>query len=142
MRWSDLLGTVFATFKIGFNKSTLDASAITQPRQHTLPDASGTLALTSQLGGGGGASGTATITFGSDRTMARASIASASITDTSVIRVSAAGAGTAQHSADEHLIENYSVKPANVQPGVGFYLVMQSQDKFGLSGAWSFKWSY
>lgn len=40
------------TFSVGLRKSTLDATGITAPRNHALPDASGTLALTSQLGGG------------------------------------------------------------------------------------------
>lgn len=50
--WRDLIGTVYSTLRIGLNKSTLDASGITAPRTHVLPDESGTLALTSQLGGG------------------------------------------------------------------------------------------
>ena len=56
MRFMDLLGTALGTFRIGFGKSTLDASGITTPRTHVLPDQDGTLALVSQIGGGGGIS--------------------------------------------------------------------------------------
>jgi hypothetical protein len=64
MRFMDLLGTALGTFRIGLGKSTLDASGITAPRTHTLPDLSGTLALVSQLGGGGGTPATTvTVTF-------------------------------------------------------------------------------
>lgn len=49
MGWfSDILGTVLDTFRVG--RSTLNASAVTAARTLTLPDASGTVALTSQLG--------------------------------------------------------------------------------------------
>lgn len=60
--WRDLIGTVYDTLRIGFGKSTLDASAITAPRTHVLPNQSGTLALTSQLAGGTPAT-TVTVTF-------------------------------------------------------------------------------
>ena len=44
---SDLLGTLSSTFRI--SRATLSAAALTAARTLTLPDASGTLALTSQL---------------------------------------------------------------------------------------------
>lgn len=53
--WKDLLGTLRTAFRVG--KSSLDAGALTALRTHTLPDLSGTLALTSQLGGGGAPAG-------------------------------------------------------------------------------------
>ena len=48
-RFADLLGTVKATFGIGPKgaRATLDASGLTASRTHTLPDASGTVVLTS-----------------------------------------------------------------------------------------------
>lgn len=46
--WKDLLGTLQTAFRVG--KASLNASALTALRTHTLPDASGTLALTSQIG--------------------------------------------------------------------------------------------
>ena len=52
--WRNLIGTVETVFKIGLNRASLDAGALTAPRNYTLPNLSGTLALTSQLGGGGG----------------------------------------------------------------------------------------
>ena len=47
--WRNLIGTVNAVFKIGLNKASLDAGALTAPRTFALPDAAGTLALTSQI---------------------------------------------------------------------------------------------
>lgn len=44
---SDLLGTLSSTFRV--NRATLSAAALTVARTFTLPDTSGTLALTSQL---------------------------------------------------------------------------------------------
>lgn len=43
--YGDLLGTLLNTFRIG--RATLDASGLTAARAHALPDASGTIALTS-----------------------------------------------------------------------------------------------
>ncbi len=48
--WRDLIGTVNTVFKIGLNKASLDAGALTAPRTYALPNVAGTLALTSQLG--------------------------------------------------------------------------------------------
>ncbi len=56
MRWQDLIGTVSNTLRIGLGKSTLDASAITAPRTHNLPNQSGTIALLSDISGGSGLS--------------------------------------------------------------------------------------
>jgi hypothetical protein len=56
MRWQDLLGTVSNTLRIGLAKATLDASGLTAPRTHTLPNQSGTLALLSDISGGSGLS--------------------------------------------------------------------------------------
>lgn len=49
MTWNDLIGTVRTVFKIGLNKASLDAGALTAPRTFTLPDLAGTLALLSQI---------------------------------------------------------------------------------------------
>ena len=43
--WRDLIGTVNTVLKIGLNKASLDAGALTAPRTFTLPDVAGTLAL-------------------------------------------------------------------------------------------------
>lgn len=47
--WSNLIGTSETAFKIGKGKSTIDAGSVTAPRTHTLPDASGTIALTNSF---------------------------------------------------------------------------------------------
>jgi len=48
--FSDILGTVYDAFKIGF-KADLDASGLTAARTYALPDASGTLALEGETTG-------------------------------------------------------------------------------------------
>lgn len=46
--WKDLLGTVQTVFKIG-TKAAIDSSAVTVNQTFTLPNLSGTIALTSQF---------------------------------------------------------------------------------------------
>ena len=48
---SKLRGTLQSAF--GINRATLDASALTAARSYTLPDQSGTVALLSDIAGGG-----------------------------------------------------------------------------------------
>lgn len=50
-RFADILGTLGTSFGIGpkASRAVLDASALTAPRTHALPDKSGTLALTSDM---------------------------------------------------------------------------------------------
>jgi hypothetical protein len=50
-RFADILGTLGTSFGIGpkASRAVLDASALTAPRTHALPDKSGTLALTSDV---------------------------------------------------------------------------------------------
>lgn len=46
---ADLAGTLLSAFKIG--RASLDASGLSAARTHTLPDQSGTIALTSDISG-------------------------------------------------------------------------------------------
>lgn len=45
MKWGDLLGTIFDTFRIGYDKLTLDASGLSAPRTLIIPDRSGTVSI-------------------------------------------------------------------------------------------------
>lgn len=90
----------------------------------------------------GGNKGTVTVTFGADRSMAATTVATTSILASSVVTLRANEAGTADHSADEHLVENYDLRVANVIPGTSFDVVMLARDKFGLTGQWSFKYQF
>lgn len=56
MRWADLVGTVRTSLRIGLNKAVIDAGGLTATRTFTLPDLTGTLALTSQIGAASGTS--------------------------------------------------------------------------------------
>lgn len=51
-RFADILGTLGTSFGIGpkGSRAVLDASALSAARTHALPDKSGTLALTSDIG--------------------------------------------------------------------------------------------
>lgn len=136
--WSDLLGTSETAFRIGKAKSKLDAGALTAARTHTLPDASGTLALTSQLSGAN--AGTVTLTFGADVSMARTTVANAAISATSVPQF--VPGSTASHNNDEHTVEQYDLKVAKIIPGVSFDVVMLARGKGRLHGSWQFKYVF
>lgn len=74
-------------------------------------------------GGGGMAVGTATVNFGAfpGKSDASAVITGQSaITGGSVVRAWLYPAATADHSADEHLVETINVTAGNVVAGVGF----------------------
>ncbi len=141
LRWlSDLVGTKLTSFRI--NRATVDSSALTASRNYTLPDVGGQIALTSDLGSPSYTQGTASIVFGSEKTMARTTVSASGVAASSVISVRPNEAGTASHSADEHLVEQYDIRVDKVVPGVGFDLVMLARGAGGLSGTWSFKWQF
>jgi hypothetical protein len=43
--WTRLLGTISETFRLGFHKAVIDATALSTERVYDLPDKSGTFAL-------------------------------------------------------------------------------------------------
>ena len=145
-RWSDLLGTVESVFRIGLGKATLDASALTAPRTLTLPDTSGTLALTSQLGGGGGSSGVVTIDFGAFPGNQDASVSvtgQTTITATDLPRAyfkSDGAVGT--HNANDHkYVQLFAVLSASTPTaGVGFTIHAKSQHQ--LQGQFQVQWAW
>lgn len=111
--WKDLLGSLQPIFRIGLGKAALDASAITAPRTHVLPDQSGTLALTSQLGGGGSTPLQTLVTLPySAGGMSTINVTSAGVTTGSIILASLAG--TVENEADD--IDDWEV---SATPKVG-----------------------
>lgn len=74
-------------------------------------------------GGGSGTTGTAIVDFGAFPGVSDASVAvtgQASIVAGSTVNAWIKLEATADHSADEHLIETISVKAGNIVPGTGF----------------------
>jgi hypothetical protein len=94
------------------------------------------------LPGGGGAltKGSVTVNCGVGSDQARTTVLSASVAANSVILITVDPAGTADHSADEHLIEAYDVMPDAIVPGVSFDVVMVARDA-GLDGNYAFLWA-
>lgn len=69
-RWLDLIGTVSTVLKIGLNKASLDAGALTAPRTFALPDAAGTLALTASPAFTGNPTAPTALQFDNDTSIA------------------------------------------------------------------------
>lgn len=136
--WKDLLGTLSPVFKIGLNKATIDTTLITTPKTFSLPDQSGTLALTSQLGGGASATkGTETITCAPNDDVSKVTVAAPTILSNSVVMASVSNTASFSHSADEHMIEQMDVKVTNIIAGVSFDLALVARSKSGLSGSYN-----
>ena len=150
--WRDLLGTTLSSFKIGVNKSTLDASAITAARNHALPNLSGTLALTSQLPVAN--TGTVIIDFGVFPGADSASVVvtgQTAVTATSAISARVVAVATSDHSADEHIMSPPQILVGAIVAGVGFtiYATAKSSDMtpigsrlLGAYGQFTMNWNY
>lgn len=122
----DLIGTLRSTLRIG--NSTLDASALSALRNHVLPNISGTLALTSQLGGGGGTFGQATVDFGSDNAGSiTVSVANAAVTSASVIALSLGGV-PGWRDSDEMELADIQLSLGAITNAVGFDIIANSPD--------------
>jgi hypothetical protein len=95
-------------------------------------------------GGGGGSltKGIALIDFGAAANdMQFVAIAEATVTASSVVLLSIDPSGTADHSADEHLIESFELRLGEIRPGVGFDIWMVAGDNAGLEGKWGVRWA-
>lgn len=145
-RWSDLLGTVESVFKIGLGKASLDASGLTQARTLTLPDQSGTLALTSQLGGGGGSSGVAVIDFGAfpgnqDASVAVTGQTTIAVTDLPRVYFKSDGSVGSHNANDHKYVQLFAVLSASTPTaGVGFTIHATSQHQ--LQGQFQVQWAW
>lgn len=95
--------------------------------------------------------GTATLDFGAFPGTTDASVAvtgQSSIASSSMVEAWVAPAATAEHSADEHLVESLKVFAGNIVAGVGFTIYgvsdAQLQDSQGatpmISGHWNIGW--
>jgi hypothetical protein len=89
---------------------------------------------------GTGNVGTALLDFGlTGKTETSVSVAAPSILSTSIVLVSLVAKDSADHSADEHLVEEIEVMPGAVTAGVGFTIVGRTGN-FPLRGAWNVNW--
>jgi hypothetical protein len=93
------------------------------------------------VGGAIGAAGVATVNFGA---LPGASDARLHIADTgayagAMIQAAITAIATADHSADEHWIEELDVAAGGITPGVGFIIYMRARN-LPLYGAWSVAW--
>lgn len=119
--WKDLLGTLQTAFRVG--KSSLNASALTALRTHTLPDASGKLALIAPFGAATLTNNTVATT---ETVVARWSVAANAVSSLDNLMVALAGQvsstatltfrirfGTAGTTADA-LLSTFTVSAAGV----------------------------
>jgi len=87
--------------------------------------------------------GQTTVNFG---TGLGSNIATTTVSDTGVLATSAInvrliGVATADHSADEHVVDNITVTPTNIIPGVSFDIIALSTGLWPLTrGAYTVSW--
>lgn len=98
------------------------------------------------LGGGGGGSttGTATVDFGAFPGKTDASLditGQASIANDSLVKVHKRLVATADHSADEHWVEEMDVEVGNVVAGTGFTVYAKTRNQ-RIYGLWNVAWEW
>ena len=95
-------------------------------------------------GGGGGAAGTALVDFGAGNGKDSASVAvtgQGAIVATSVVQTWIALTATADHSADEHLVEEIEALAGTIVPGTGFTITALTRNR-PLTGQWTVAWTW
>lgn len=93
-------------------------------------------------GGGSGATGLSVINFGAGDDMASVTITGQTgITGTSYVTANLAAIATAEHSADEHVIEEIDVYAGNIVVGTGFTIYARTRN-FKLTGNWTVAWQW
>lgn len=94
--------------------------------------------------GGGATTGTTTVNFGAFPGSSDASIAvtgQAGIVSGSIVNAHKRLIATADHSADEHFVEEWDVEAGNIVPGTGFTIYAKTRNK-RLYGQWQIAWSW
>lgn len=93
-------------------------------------------------GGSNITKGTVTIDFGTEGADTKTvTVSTASVTTGSVIVVTPNPAGTADHSADEHILESFKLGYNNIINGVSFDITMISTWNGNLYKTWSVNWA-
>jgi hypothetical protein len=89
-----------------------------------------------------GGAGRSVVDFGAGKSLVSVSVAAPAILSTSVIVAQVAAIATANHSADEHLVEDLEVRAGAPVQGVGFTLYARTRavklyGKYTLAWTWS-----
>lgn len=95
--------------------------------------------------GGSGSSGTATLNFGAFPGASDTSVAvtgQAAIVAGSTIRVQLRPEATADHTADEYIVDGPEVLAGNIVAATGFTIYGITKDKLRKYGSWSVAWSW
>ena len=93
-------------------------------------------------GGGSATVGTAIVDFGAGADLASVVITrQTGITATSFVMADLASIASADHSADEHVIEPIVVTPGAIVPGVGFTIFARTGN-VEVFGKWTVKWMW
>lgn len=91
-------------------------------------------------------SGSAVVNFGAFPGSSQASVAvtgQGSILAGSLVEAWIKLTATADHSADEHMVENYYISAGNVVAGVGFTIYMEAKSPgTRLYGQWNVNWAW
>lgn len=85
--------------------------------------------------------GTTTLDFGAGADQAKTTVATSAVAPDNVIILTVNSAGTIDHGVDDHLIEPFDLRPANIIPGVSFDIIMKPRGNFNLQNTWSVKWA-
>jgi hypothetical protein len=100
---------------------------------------------TDATGAGGGAAGQTTVNFGAfpGKTDAVATVTGqTSIVSGSAVVAYVMAQATAEHSADEHWVEEIAVMAGNVVAGTGFTIYARTDDATRLYGTYTIGWSW
>lgn len=92
-------------------------------------------------GGSSGAKGQVSITFGAfpGASDAQVTVSDTGVLSTSSVSASVLPAATADHSVDEHWLEEMDVTAGNIVAGVGFTIYARTRNT-RLFGAWNIGW--
>jgi hypothetical protein len=85
--------------------------------------------------------GTVAVVCPANSDLVRKTVYTSAVAASSVINASIGSVATVEHSADEHLIEQMTVRVANIVPGVSFDLVLIAGSVSGISGSWNINWT-
>ena len=90
----------------------------------------------SASGGGGGLAGVAVVDFGAGATDASVAVVDAGVVAGSAILATVMAKDSADHTADEHLVEDIHVRAGGITAGVGFNVYARTGN-VALTGTWN-----
>jgi len=93
------------------------------------------------LPGAGVRAGTSAVNFGAGGDMSSVVIAQPDIVTGSVVQAWLSPVATADHSVDEHIVEELDVFAHSIVPGAGFTITARTRNK-PLTGLWTVAWTW